>query len=121
MTDPRSELGLLGERLAESFLRREGLKTLARRFSTPVGELDLVMHAGETIVFVEVKTLRSSDLKDPRDQVGSAKRRRMSRAALWFLRHKRWEDQPCRFDVVGIVLPETGAPQIEHIADAFQP
>lgn len=121
MSDPRAELGLHGERLAEAFLKRQGLRTLARRFSTPAGEIDLVMRAAETIVFVEVKTQRDRAFKDPQDQVTSAKQRKLLRAAKWFLTRKRWADRPCRFDVVAVVLPEAGEAEIEHFPGAFAP
>ena len=65
--DARIELGRVGERLAEQLLHKHGLKTVARRFTTPVGELDLVMRDGDTVVFVEVKTRRDRDLADPQD------------------------------------------------------
>jgi putative endonuclease len=119
--DARKELGLQGERLAEAFLRKRGLKTLARRFSTPVGEIDLVMRQAETIVFVEVKTLRDRAFKDPQDQVKILKQRKLFKAAKWFLMRRRWTDKPCRFDVVAVVLPETGDAEIEHFPDAFAP
>ena len=45
----------------------------------------------------------------------------MIRCAEWFLNHKRWTNCPCRFDVVAIVLPDTGEPEIEHIPEAFFP
>lgn len=121
MTDERQQLGRAGELLAAKFLRRRGLKTIARRFNTPAGEIDLIARDGETIVFVEVKTRRDRKLADPQDAVGAAKRRRMTRAARWFLHHKRCEDRPCRFDVVAIVLPPTGEPEIEHFPAAFAP
>lgn len=121
MSNTRPELGLQGERLAEAFLRKRGLKTLARRFSTPVGEIDLVMRQSETVVFVEVKTLRDRTFKDPQDQVKLPKQRKLFKAAKWFLTRKRWTDRPCRFDVVAIVLPETGEPEIEYFPDAFVP
>jgi putative endonuclease len=121
VADPRSELGLEGERLAESYLRRQGLKTLERRFSTPVGELDLVMRAGETVVFVEVKTLRQRGGAEPQDKVDRVKQRKLWRAAEWFLHRKRWESHPCRFDVVGLVVPEQGETEIRHFPEAFQP
>lgn len=121
MSDPRSQLGLQGERLAEAFLKKHNLKTLARRFSTPVGEIDLVMRQAETVVFVEVKTLRDRAFKDPQDQVTASQRRKLFKAARWFLARKRWTDKPCRFDVVAVVLPETGEPEIEHFPDAFVP
>jgi putative endonuclease len=119
--DPRKELGLRGERLAEAFLRKRGLKSVARRFTTPVGEIDLVMRDAETVVFVEVKTLRDRTFKDPQDQVSLPKQRRLLKAAKWLLTRKKWADQPCRFDVVAIVLPKAGEPEIEHFPDAFLP
>ncbi len=121
MCDARKELGLQGERLAEAFLRKRGLKTVARRFSTPVGEIDLLMRAAETVVFVEVKTQRNRTFKDPQDQVKPSKQRKLVKAATWLLNRKRWTDKPCRFDVVAVVLPETGEPEIEHFPDAFVP
>ena len=110
-----------GERLAERHLRRKGLKLLARRFSAPVGELDLVMRAGQTIVFVEVKTQRSRVQQDPQEQVTPAKQRKLHRIAQWYLRAKGWEERPGRFDIVAVVIPEEGPAEIEHIEDAFVP
>ena len=119
--DPRHRLGDEGERLAERFLERRGLKTIARRFTTPVGELDLVMRDGETVVFVEVKTRRDRDFADPQDAVNVPKQRRLTRAAQWFIHDRRWEHRPCRFDVVAVTLAAGADPQIEHFPDAFGP
>ena len=121
MSAIRSELGVRGERLAEAYLKQRGLKTLARRYSTPVGELDLVMREGETIVFVEVKTQSDRVFKDPQEQVTPAKRRKLIKTAKWFLNGKRWMDKPCRFDVIAVVVPEEGEPELEHFPDAFVP
>ncbi len=119
--DHRQELGQRGERLAERFLRRAGLKTIVRHFGTPVGELDLVMREGEALVFVEVKTRQDRTYADPQDAVGREKQRRLARAARWFIHHRRWEERPCRFDVVAVTLRPGQPPQIEHLRDAFLP
>lgn len=121
MNAARPQLGLQGERLAEASLKKRGLKTLARRFSTPVGEIDLVMREKETAVFVEVKTQRDRAFKDPQDQVTPTKQRKLAKAARWYLNSKRWDDKPCRFDVVTVVLADDGEPEIEHFPDAFAP
>ncbi len=121
MSDPRHELGRQGERLAEKYLRRRGLKTVVRRFSTPVGELDLVMLDGQTVVFVEVKTRRSRAFADPQDAITGEKIGRLARAARWFLQSRRWYDRPCRFDAVAVTIPTVGEPEIEHIPEAFDP
>lgn len=121
MSDPRASFALEGECLAERFLRARGMRVAARRFSTPVGELDLVMRAGGTLVFVEVKTRRDRRLAEPYDAVTPTKQRRLLRAAAWYLHRKRLEDRPCRFDIVSIVLPPGEPPEIEHFEDAFRP
>lgn len=119
--DARHELGLQGERLAESFLRKRGLKTIARRYDTPVGELDLVMRERDTLVFVEVKTLRDRRFDDPENRVTPAKQSKLLKAAKWYLTRKRQTERPCRFDVVSVVLGDADNPEIEHFPDAFAP
>lgn len=79
------------------------------------------MRDRDTVVFVEVKTLRDRRMMDPEDALRPPQRRRLTKTARWFLHHKRWDDQPCRFDLVTVVLPEDGQPEIEHHPDAFLP
>lgn len=121
MADPRHTSGQRGELLAEQFLKRLGYKILARRYTTPVGELDLVVRTGDTVVFVEVKTRRDRRLADPEDALTSAKRTRLFKAAAWLLHRKRWEGRPCRFDVVAVILPEEGEPEVTHHVAALEP
>lgn len=121
MRDPRRQLGREGERLAERYLRDRGLKTVARRYATPVGELDLVMRDGATLVFVEVKTRRDRVRAEPEESLGRRQRGHLLKAARWFVHDRRWEDRPCRFDVVGVVLPSEGPAEIQHYPDAFAP
>jgi len=119
--DPRHELGRRGEQLAEKYLKQHGLKTVARHYNTPVGELDLVMRDGGTLVFAEVKTRRDRKYADPEDAVGHDKQRCLTRAAQWFIHRKGWEDRPCRFDMLAVILPPDGQAEIEHFPDAFGP
>jgi putative endonuclease len=121
MADPRSSLALAGERLAEKLLRQKGMRTLGRRYSTPVGELDLVMRDADTIVFVEVKTQRDARWQAPQERVTRAKQARLIRAAKWFLIRKRLTAATCRFDVFAVILPESGAAEHAHFENAFTP
>lgn len=116
-------LGASGERQAERFLRRSGLSTVARRYRTPVGELDLVMRDGDTLVFVEVKTRRDRQFADPEDSITRDKRRKLIQAARWYCRHKAAGDQPLRFDVVFVIQPPGSrrAAELNHHPDAFAP
>ena len=119
--DPRHALGRRGEAEAEAYLRRLGLRIVARRYRTPFGELDLVLSDGPTLVFVEVKTLASDALEQPQERVTAAQQRRLLRAARSFLAERRCADRPCRFDVVAVTWPPNGAPRVRHYADAILP
>jgi putative endonuclease len=114
-------LGERGERLAAKFLKRIGYTILARNYTCPVGEIDLIARDGDSIVFVEVKTRASDADADPENNVTYAKRRRLTRAAKYFVMRRRAQDAPCRFDVVAAVLPPDGKGVIEHFPDAFAP
>lgn len=118
-TDPRHELGARGEALAETFLRNLRYRTLARRFSTPVGEIDLVMRDADTIVFVEVKALRDDRWSDPEAKVTPAKQRKLRSAAEWYLHRHRLAVNAVRFDVVSAIVPSEGNARIVHFKDAF--
>jgi len=110
-------LGGRGEDLAARFLARKGLKVLERNFRCPAGEVDIIARDGETVVFVEVKTRRGGLFGHPLEAVHSTKRDRLRKTALFYL-STRGGEAPARFDIVGINLGP-GAPEIEHVEDAF--
>jgi putative endonuclease len=117
-----AELGSRGERLAEQHLVSLGMRILARRFSTPVGELDLVARDGEVLVFVEVKARRDERYADAEDAITAEKQARLTRAARWYLGRQRCENRPCRFDVLLVIGDAADAsPKLRHIRDFFVP
>lgn len=115
------ERGAAGERLARQFLKQKGFKILARSFTCPGGEIDLVALDGQTIVFVEVKTRADERAADIPEAVTRTKMRRLTRAAKVFLQRKDAADHPARFDLVAVLLPPGGEPVIRHTIDAFGP
>lgn len=118
MSAARQELGLLGERIAERWLRHAGWQVLARRFRSGHRDLDLVVRQGELVAFVEVKARRGWGLGDPVEGVRWRKRRELTRSAwVWVDRFGR-PGLSYRFDVIGIVLlPDRVL--VSHVADAF--
>lgn len=121
MAQGESGLGKLGEAAAADYLRRKKHKVLARGFNCPAGELDLVTRDGPTIVFVEVKTQESRQFQDPERRVHATKQARLTRAAKWYLQARGWQDVPCRFDVVTVILAPSKPPEFEHFEAAFVP
>lgn len=118
MTEERLALGRWGEEQAARYLRRRGMKILARNVRTPVGEIDLIARQGKTLVFAEVKTRRSDAFGSPQEAVGALKQRQILRAAQWYLGEGKGKGLQPRFDVVA-VRPGPAGPLVEHIPDAF--
>ncbi|MCE5266262.1 MAG: YraN family protein [Planctomycetaceae bacterium] len=118
---PEKSLGQRGEEAAARFLRRRRYRILARADQSGPGELDLVALDRKTIVFVEVKTRQSQDAGHPAEAVDAEKQRRLTRAAVSFLKRHRLLEYPARFDVVAITWPAgKRRPLIEHVKDAFE-
>lgn len=112
-------LGVLGEKLALSFLKHRGYRVLYTNYETPLGEIDLIAKDGESLVFVEVKTRRSGECGSPVESVTPRKRWQIVKVAQSYLNRFGLHDHPCRFDVVSIGLCPPAAPEIELIQDAF--
>ena len=119
--DGNEPLGHRGEILAERFLKKLRYKILARGNRNKLGELDLVALDGKTIVFVEVKTRKSTDKGHPPDAVDERKQIKLTRLALAFLKRHRLLDHSSRFDVIAITWPDGGKePTVEHFKNAFE-
>lgn len=97
------------------------MRVVERGLRLPSGELDLIAFDGETLVFVEVKTRRSTSRGTPALAVDRKKQARMTRAAMHYLKSRKLTGCRARFDVVAIVWPEGGSePSIEHFRNAFE-
>lgn len=119
--DSRHKLGVRGEEEAYFYLRRLGYIIVSRNWRSPrrKGELDLVGWEGETLCFIEVKTLRVRGEMRAEEQVDFEKQRDLRAVAREFRRRIKVQP-PCRFDVVSVYLdPAVGKPEIELIRDAF--
>lgn len=115
-------LSVRGELAAARHLRRQGYLIVGRNVRTRRSELDLVAVDGRTLVFVEVKTLASAERFHPAEMVDQEKQRRLTRAALAYLKRHDLLEQPARFDVVAITWPPgQRAPHIDHFQSAFEP
>jgi len=115
-------LGRWGEKRCERFLKRKGLKKLARNFSCKTGEIDLIMVAPDSsIVFVEVKARADESLTPAESVITPSKKAKLIRAARYFLTTHNIDNRPYRFDVVTLILGRTGRPQIRHYENAFVP
>jgi putative endonuclease len=77
----------------------KGYRILAKRFRTPVGEIDLVVRRRNLLVFVEVKARATLDeaayAVTPRQQ-----RRIIDAAQTWLMAHPEHAEFDLRFDAM---------------------
>ena len=107
-------LGLSAESRAAAFLIAKGYRIVARRWKSPVGEIDIVARRRGTLVFVEVKARERLD--DAAEAVIARQQRRIIAAAeAWLAAHPDDVNSDMRFDVM-LVAPKS-IPR--HIMAAF--
>jgi putative endonuclease len=107
--------GELAEALGAGYLQAHGLRLIARNYRCRMGEIDLILADGPSLVFAEVRLRRSRDYGGAAASITAAKRQRILLAARHYLSGR--PESPCRFDV--ILLDALDPDRIEWIKDAF--
>jgi putative endonuclease len=108
--------GRLAEAVALLLLTAKGFRLIARRYKTPLGEIDLIVKRRRLIAFVEVKARAAREAA--LESVGRFSERRIIDAAdLWLARHPDADGFDLRYDMI-IVTPWL-LPL--HVPDAFRP
>jgi putative endonuclease len=110
----KQEQGRAWEDMALAYLERRGLVLVEANFRCKLGEIDLILRDGATLVFVEVRQRAAGAPVSAAASIGPAKIRRIIRAAQVYL--QRFDRlPPCRIDVVAI-----DGDDIEWITNAIE-
>jgi len=123
--DDRRALGRRGEDLALAHLGALGCELVARNHRTRYGEIDLIVRDGDALVFVEVKTRRTTGAplpNGPLDGLRARQRRRLRRLAVAWLAEadSRPRTAALRFDAIGVLLDGDGVlVRLDHVAGAM--
>jgi putative endonuclease len=99
-------------------LTRRGYRLVERNYRTRRGEIDLIVHKGDVVVFVEVKLRRSTGFGDPLEAVTPRKQATLRLLAERYLADHQADFDTVRFDVIGILAGRDDL-QVRHIEDAF--
>lgn len=95
--------GRAAEEAALHFLESRGCTLVERNYRCRLGEIDLVMRDGGSLVFVEVRARDSDAFGGAAASIDFRKQRRLAAAARHFLMtHPGAAVLPARFDVVAI-------------------
>jgi len=113
-------VGKRGEDLAVKHLKRAGYRILERNAKLGKFEIDVIAREGDTVAFVEVKTRRSNAFLEPEANVTPAKQDHIRRAAAVYIARQDDPSLYYRYDVVSVVLPDAGKPQVTILRDAFR-
>jgi len=118
MLNRQQQFGKRSERLAAEYLKLKGYRILETNYRSHAGEIDIIAREKKTIVFVEVKARSSRRFGSPKGAVTPAKQRKISMAALEYLKRTDQAGASARFDVVAIDTV-AGTPAIEVVKNAF--
>ena len=98
------QTGLSAESRAAAYLMAKGYRTLAKRFRTPHGEIDIVARRRNLIAFVEVKARATLD--DAAFAVTPRQQQRIIDAAQgWLVAHPEHAEFEMRFDAM-LIAPK---------------
>ncbi len=120
MPNSSQRFGRQCESLAVEVLKKSGYRIIAQNYRTKMGEIDIIARDGETIVFVEVKARRGGiSYGHPKYAVTRTKQRKISKAALYYLKGSGQMGCRARFDVVAVVARSGEKMTWEIVRNAF--
>lgn len=103
------KIGKLGEKAAVKLYKKRNAVILARNWRNSnahdgMGELDIVLMDGETLVFAEVKTRSKLDEYLPGANLSDSQKKRIRRGAQAYIKkHRIPESIPIRFDMAEVI------------------
>lgn len=117
----RKAVGQAAEDAAFDYLQTLGYVPIVRNWRCRSGEIDLILRDGKTLVFAEVRSRTSPERYGTAIEALTPRKCRQVRdTAAVYLRMKRAEDVPIRFDVVAVTFRTDGSvDELKHIPGAF--
>jgi len=117
----RQEVGKLGEKAAQKFLKKRGYRIRETGFRCRHGEVDIIAQQKDWLVFVEVRTKSNLDFGTPEESITQAKKEKLIASALTYTNSHQNLPPLWRIDFVGVELDDKGKPKrIELIENAVE-
>jgi putative endonuclease len=115
----RRDTGILGERLAQDFLKKRSYRILETNYRCPQGEIDIVARHKEFLVFIEVRTKTSLEFGSPEESITQTKKAKIKASAAHYQQTHKNLPQLWRIDMVAVELDQKGKlSRIELIENA---
>lgn len=108
------KFGIIGEKIAQGYLKAKDYDILKTNFYTKRGEIDIIAKKENCIVFVEVKTRSSLEYGIPAMAVDGLKKKHLKSSASIYMYQNQLYKHNIRFDVIEIII-QGGKCKINHI------
>lgn len=118
MLNRQQRFGRRSEHLAAEYLKLKGYRIIETNYRSRLGEIDIIARERDTLVFIEVKARSSRRFGSAKYAVTPTKQRKISMAALDYLKRSGQTGARARFDVVAIDSAP-GKTDIEVVKNAF--
>ena len=115
----RKKLGAWGEDLACQYLRENGVNVIEKNVYTPYGEIDVVGEINQSIIFIEVKTRKTSSYGYPEVSINRKKAEHMVNSAMSYMQNRNSPSLPWRIDVIAILVDENKPAKIKWFQNAI--
>lgn len=103
------EVGQLGERVAEKYLKNKGYKLLTRNWRCRAGEIDLIFKLNKVLIFIEVKTLINfKNSFNPEMHFNYFKQMKMRQLAKLYISYKSLSNISYQIDLIAIEINNDG-------------
>jgi putative endonuclease len=117
----RQEVGKLGEKAAQKFLKKRGYRIRETGFRCRHGEIDIIARQKDCLVFIEVRTKSNLDFGTPEESITQTKKEKLIASALTYTTTHRNLPSLWRIDVVAIELDDKGkTTRIELVENAVE-
>lgn len=108
MTKYCKNLGKIGEQRAAEYLQKKGYQILQKNFSSKLGEIDIIVHDENCLVFIEVKTRWSDQYGLPEEAVTLRKIKSIIKTGEYFKLLNPKTPNLMRIDVIAVELSKKG-------------
>ena len=111
----RHEIGKVGEKIANDYLKKQGYVIIERNFEAKQGEIDIIARKEKELVFIEVKTRTGKRYGEPVEAVNNIKQKHLIKTVEYYLYSRKLEKEYVRIDVIEIYLYKNKKYKINHI------
>lgn len=113
------QTGDWGEAQAVSWLEERGHQVIGRNLHTPYGEIDILTRKEDRLIFVEVKTRKSTRFGLPEEAINERKIKYLVESAEYYLQEHPDLDADWQIDVIAIQHdPKTNCTEFTHFENA---